>query len=119
MNSIRYPYIGNPLGFKLPEPKPVIHPIIYQWDDLPEDQKEELEIVKKIVYSIIGDCEISLFGSIVKGYWDEESDYDLVIHKQVSKEVASELKKQVYPRKVDLNVSSKDFVSHPGQNVLI
>lgn len=119
MNSIRYPYIGNPLGFKLPEPKPVIHPIIYQWDDLPEDQKEELEIVKKIVYSIIGDCEISLFGSIVKGYWDEESDYDIIVHKEVSKDIATELKKQIYPRKVDVNISTKDFVFNPGNNILI
>lgn len=119
MNPIRYPYIGNPLGFKLPEPKPVIHPIIYKWDDLPEDQKEELEIVKKIVYSIIGECEISLFGSIVKGYWDEESDYDLVIHKEVAKELLTELKKQNYPRKVDINISTKGFVSSLGGNILI
>ena len=72
---IRYPYIGNPLGFKLPDPKSVIHPIIYKWDDLPEDQKEELETIKKIIFSIIGECEITLFGSIVKGYWDDDSDY--------------------------------------------
>jgi predicted nucleotidyltransferase len=119
MNAIRYPYIGNPLGFKLPDPKPVVHPIIYKWDDLPEDQKEELETIKKVVYSIIGQCDISLFGSIVKGYWDEESDYDLLVHKQVSKELISELRKQTYPRKVDLNISSKNFVSNPGHNVLI
>jgi len=115
----RYPYIGNPFGFKLPDPKPVIHPIIYKWDDLPEDQKEELETIKKIVYSIIGECVISLFGSIVKGYWDEDSDYDLVIHKELPRELILELKKQAYPRKVDINCHNKDFVSNPGNNILI
>jgi predicted nucleotidyltransferase len=119
MNQIRYPYIGNPLGFKLPEPKPVIHPIIYKWDDLPEDQKEELETIKKVVYSIIGRCEISLFGSIVKGYWDEESDYDLTIHKDLSREILSELKKQSYPRKVDISCTSNTFQGDPGKRILI
>ena len=46
MKPVRYPYVNNPLGFKLPEVKPVVHPIIYQWDDLPEDQKEELQTIK-------------------------------------------------------------------------
>ncbi len=119
MENIRYPYIGNPLGFKLPEPKPVIHPIINKWDDLPKDQKKELRKIKKIIFSIIGECEISLFGSIVKGYWDEESDYDLTIHKTFSREVVDELKKQPYPRKVDINIDSKACIPDPGRRILI
>lgn len=119
IHNIRYPYVGNPLGFKLPEPKPVIHPIIYKWDELPEDQKKELEIIKKVIYSIVGECDISLFGSIVKGYWDEESDYDLVIHKEISKDLIKELRNQTYPRKVDINIINEEFISDPGKKILI
>jgi predicted nucleotidyltransferase len=116
---IRYPYIGNPLGFKLPDPKSVIHPIIYKWDDLPEDQKEELETIKKIIFSIIGECEITLFGSIVKGYWDDDSDYDLVVHKEVSKEIINEIRNQKYPRKVDITFNIKKSIGERGKNILI
>ena len=118
MNN-RYPYIGNPFGFKLPDPKPVIHPIIYEWNELPKDQKEELSIVKNKITSIIGECDIALFGSIVKGNWDEESDYDILIHKHLSKEQIQELKKQSYPRKVDINVTDEEFEANPGHKILI
>ena len=47
MNPIRYPYIGNPLGFKLPDPKPVIHPIINKWEDFTEEDKMILSNEKK------------------------------------------------------------------------
>jgi predicted nucleotidyltransferase len=119
MNQVRYPYIGNPFGFKLPEPKPVIHPIITKWADLSKDQKKDLRKIKKIIFSIIGECKISLFGSTIKGNWDDESDYDLVIHKEISKELLAQLKQQTYPRKIDLSISKKDFVSSPGNNILI
>lgn len=119
MKPIRYPYINNPLGFKLPEVKPIVHPIIYQWDDLPEDQKQELQSIKETILSIVGECQISLYGSIVKGYWDENSDYDLIVHKSLSKETLTILRSQSYPRLVGINISSKQFTPEPGKNILI
>jgi len=115
----RYPYIGNPFGFKLPEPKPIIHPIVYNWDDFLDNQKQELQTIKSIIVSIIGECTLSLFGSMVKGYWDDDSDYDLVIHKDITKEQLGQLKSQTYPRKVDINYTTRDFISSPGQNILL
>jgi predicted nucleotidyltransferase len=119
MKPVRYPYVNNPLGFKLPEVKPVVHPIIYQWDDLPEDQKEELQTIKNTIISIIGECQISLYGSIVKGYWDEDSDYDLTIHKGMSKETLGILRSQSYPRSVGINIGLRNFTPEPGKNILI
>lgn len=99
----QYPYIGNPFGFILPQPKPVIHPKITKWEQLtPEDQKILLDI-KKVIVSKIGDCNLYLYGSRVNGNWDEDSDYDLVIDKHIPFETLIDLKEYNYGVKIDLN----------------
>ena len=75
-----HPYINNPYGFKLPEPKPVVHPIIYKWDDFSKEDKVILKRIKDIIVSEIGDCRITIYGSKVNGNWDEDSDYDIIIY---------------------------------------
>jgi septin family protein len=79
MKQIRYPYVNNPFGFKLPEPKPIIHPIINKWDDFSEEDKIILSNIKKIISSDIGDCKVSIFGSRIKGYWTEMKKKDAVL----------------------------------------
>ena len=103
MKQIRYPYVNNPFGFKLPEPKPIIHPIINKWDDFSEEDKIILSNIKKIISSDIGDCKVSIFGSRIKGYWDDKSDYDIIIHKTLSQEILYKLKNINYGVKVDIN----------------
>ena len=115
----RYSYIGNPFGYKIPDPKPIIHPIVYNCDDFLDIQKKEIEVIKRIILSIIGECKLSLFGSMVKGYWDNDSDYDLVIHKNITSEQLSQLRSQRYPRKVDINFTNTDFVLVLGKNILL
>lgn len=103
----QYPYIGNPFGFKLPEPKPVIHPIITKWEQFTAEDQMILSSIKKVIVSKIGDCNLYLYGSKVNGNWDENSDYDLVIDKDIPFEILMDLKEYNYGVKVDLNCFEK------------
>jgi predicted nucleotidyltransferase len=49
------------------------------WGDVPADQREVLLHIKKVVQSFARDCNVSLFGSRIKGYWTEKSDYDITV----------------------------------------
>lgn len=114
VNKNRYSYINNPFGYKLPEKKPVVHPIINKWDDFTEDKKEIIRGIKKVIVSYIGDCEIRIFGSMVKGNWDEDSDYDLIILKRPEEDIIKQIKKHNFGVKVDTNFYEPDSVSLNG-----
>ena len=114
MKPNRWPYLDNPLGFKLPEPKPVIHPIIEKWDDLPEDQKEVLKRVKTVILAVLGPCQISLFGSRVKGYWTEESDYDIRVHKMPLDVLKDVIRKSDYGAKIQISFQNTEYIEAPG-----
>lgn len=86
----RYPYINNPYEFKLPEPKPIVHPVIHKWDDFPEEDKVIFKSIKDRIVSEIGDCRITAYGSKVNGNWDEDSDYDVIVYKDV--DIATKMK---------------------------
>ena len=98
----QYPYIGNPFGFKLPEPKPVIHPIITKWEQLATNDQKILSDIKKVIISKIGDCNLYLYGSKVNGNWDENSDYDLLIDKTIPFDTLIELREYDYGVEIDL-----------------
>ena len=102
MNKERYPYIGNPFGFKLPDPKPVIHPIINKWEDFTEEDRLILSNIKNIITSHIGECRITIFGSRIKGYWTEKSDYDIIVYAWPDDETQRKLRKYNYDVVVDL-----------------
>lgn len=104
----KYPYIGNPLGFKLPEKKPVVHPIINQWDDFTEDDKTILQDIKNTIISNIGDCQVKVFGSRIKGNWTEESDYDIVVFGKISGENRKKLLTATYNVPVDIKFFAGD-----------
>lgn len=97
----QYPYIGNPLGYKLPVKRLAVHPLITEWEELTEDCKKVLHSIKHLVENIIGECPMYLFGSRVKGYWLESSDYDIIIEKNITQEEVLEINKVEYPVKVD------------------
>lgn len=102
MKEVRYPYVNNPLGFKLPEPKPVIHPIITKWEDFTEEDKTILQNIKSIIVSRTGECNVYVYGSRVKGNWDENSDYDIRVEKQLLPGLIFDLNNIEFPVKVDI-----------------
>lgn len=113
----RYPYVNNPFGFKLPEQKPFIHPIIKKWEDFSDDAKKTLSELKRIIVSYVGECNVSVFGSRVKGNWDEESDWDLMILSDIeNRELMLKVKKHPYDVEVDINFTDKkpDMVEIKG-----
>jgi len=101
----RWKAIDNPLGFVLRRGKPVIHPIVTTFEEFNDEQKRQLLHIKSIVVDKIGECELSVFGSQVKGNWDEESDYDIVVHKRPSSKDMDYLKKYNYGVPVDMGFS--------------
>ena len=103
MKKERYPYINNPYGFKLPEPNPIIHPVIKKWDDFPESDKLIFLGIKNKITSVIGEFKVSAFGSKVRGNWTDESDYDVLINKELSTEELIALNEIDYQIKADLS----------------
>ena len=101
----RWKAIDNPLGFVPELAKPITHPIVTTFDEFSEDQKKTLLHIKSVVVDKIGDCEISVYGSQVKGNWDEDSDWDVVIHKSVHFKEMDYLKKYDYGVRVDMGFS--------------
>lgn len=79
MTRIRHPYLNNPYGFRLPEPKPQIHPVITKWEEFSEGDKVILLGIKNIITSYLDKCKVYVFGSRIKGNWDNESDWDIAI----------------------------------------
>jgi len=55
------------------------------FNDLPEDVKTNFKIIKnKIIETINEDIEVQLFGSYFHGFWDDQSDYDVIINKNLN-----------------------------------
>jgi predicted nucleotidyltransferase len=111
MKKERYPYIGNPYGFELPKSKPVIHPTITKWEDFSEEDKIALHNVKNIIQSYIGNCRIAIFGSRIKGNWDDESDYDIRVYAVPNIEIQNKLLYYKYDIPAEIHfTSSKEKV---------
>jgi len=107
----RHKYVDNPYGFVLPKPKPVIHPLINHFNDFLEEDKIILNNIVSIVTSKLGEANIYIFGSRTKGNWDENSDYDILVEKDVDKQTRDFLKLYNFGVKVDINFSSKKIVN--------
>jgi predicted nucleotidyltransferase len=108
MKNIRYPYNNNPFGFKLPEQKPFIHPVIKKWDDFSEEDKKTLSEIKRIIVSYIGECRVVVFGSRIKGNWDEESDWDLIVITDVkNSDLLLKVRNHTYKVETDIKFSDK------------
>ncbi len=70
--------------------------------------KKTLSDLKRIIVSYIGECNVSVFGSRVKGNWDEESDWDLMIFSDVEdKELIMKVRKHHYDVEVDINFTKR------------
>jgi len=97
-----YKAIDNPLGFVMLKSKPKIHDVVITFDEFNDEQKKKLLYFREVITSKIGDCEMSIFGSQIKGNWDETSDYDIVIYNMPSREDMIYLKGFNYGFKVDM-----------------
>ena len=108
----QYPYIGNPLGFTLPKKKATTKPIILNWEDFSTEDKEVLSEIKNELTRYLGEYPLYLYGSRVKGNWTEESDYDIIIDKELSQEELEIIKNLRYPVNVDFKAyeNAKEFV---------
>lgn len=96
----RWSFAERPI--KLKPVRPQIHPRVNSFDELSEKDKELLLSIKNVIVNHVGECDLSLFGSKIKGNWDETSDYDIVVHKFVNREIQKKLKNYNFNVKVDL-----------------
>jgi hypothetical protein len=119
MEKNRYPYLNNPFGFVLPQPKEKTHPTIYKFEELEDDDKKNLNNIKSQLYlKLEKEVSLFLFGSKVKGNWDKDSDYDIYVECVPSLELHSEIKKMNFGVKVDIFFSDK-IKEIPGQIIQI
>lgn len=100
-----YPCEGCPPPPIFKAVKPVIHSIPTNFDELEDHQKVIVSNIKRIIVSHIGECHINLFGSQVKGNWDETSDYDIIVFADVPSETKTLLRSLDYGCKVEINFS--------------
>ena len=96
----RWSFAERPI--KLKPFKPEIHPRISFFDELSEEDKQILLSIKSVIVEYIGECELSLFGSRIRGNWDETSDYDVTVHKFVDNETQRKLRTYNFDVPVDL-----------------
>lgn len=99
---IKYKAINNPLGFIMRKSKPKIHTEVLCVDDFNDDQKEKLLYIKSIILSRFPDCKMYVFGSQIKGNWDETSDYDIIVCGKLSGEDKRYLKSLDYGVRMDM-----------------
>lgn len=105
-SSNRFPYINNPLGFKLPEKAPITHPIITEFEQFSTEEKTLLLSFKDIIVSVLGDVKVCVFGSRIKGNWTEKSDWDLsVYYTDITKEKALQIQNLLPKNIVDVKYS--------------
>lgn len=105
-NKQRWRFEDKPVELK--KIKPVIHPIINNYNELLPEKKNSLETVVNKIKEYILNPKIYLFGSNIKGNWNENSDYDIIVISQPSEEIKNILKNYNYGFKVDLFFWKKD-----------
>jgi len=73
------------------------------FDELPkEKQMDFIEIKGKIKELLNEDIEMCVFGSFLKGYWDDKSDYDVVFTSKKPSEIEILKIKENIDFKVDI-----------------
>jgi predicted nucleotidyltransferase len=53
--------------------------VLTDFKTLPLEKQEIFLKIKETIRGIIGDMSLYVYGSYLHGYWDEESDYDVII----------------------------------------
>ena len=97
-----------PYPIKFKERKPIIHPEITNFVDLPDDQKKVILGIKNFIKSLFPESKLFLFGSRINGRWDDNSDYDIVVECTCEPEKIKKIKDYDFGVKVDLHFTKKN-----------
>jgi predicted nucleotidyltransferase len=97
----RWGVFDEPNGERFIKKREVTKSIINGWDDFNESEKKILLNIKTLIQEILKDSEVALYGSRVKGYWIENSDYDIMVFGISSKEEQEIIRKIKFDFKVD------------------
>ena len=62
--------------------------------DLPIEKQNVFKKIKEVINKHM-DCEVYIFGSYNHGYWDEESDYDVVVFNQNYVNISNMVREEV------------------------
>jgi predicted nucleotidyltransferase len=49
------------------------------FEDLPLEKQENFRLIKQLIFEVLGDVPVFVFGSYYHGFWDELSDYDVAV----------------------------------------
>ena len=49
------------------------------FEDLPLERQENFRVIKQLIFEVLGEVPVFIFGSHYHGFWDEFSDYDVVV----------------------------------------
>jgi len=61
---------------------------------LPVEKQEIFKQIKKLINEV-SDTEVYVFGSHSHGYWDEESDYDVIIFNEININIIENVKNKI------------------------
>jgi predicted nucleotidyltransferase len=109
MGSVKYKAIDNPLGFIMRTSKPQRYPTVTRYEDFTDEQKSKLSLIKSVILSRVGECHIGVYGSQVRGNYDETSDYDIMIYKAMNIEDLRYIKGYNYGFKVDIHITPSQY----------
>jgi predicted nucleotidyltransferase len=99
----------EPNGERFIRNRPITKPIITCWDEFREEDKILLHKIKTVIQEEIGDCNIGLFGSRIKGYWRDESDYDIIVNKSIDDETNKKLREYNYGVLINISFFDNDM----------
>ena len=102
----RWKYVDYPDSIRFKEKREKTHPEIFLFDDLPEDQKAVLRLIKKTIQFFHPKARLFLFGSRINGRWIEESDYDVMIIADLTLCEMRKLQKINFGVKTDFKMST-------------
>ena len=49
------------------------------FENLPLERQENFRLIKEIIFEVLGNVPVFVFGSHYHGFWDEFSDYDVAV----------------------------------------
>jgi predicted nucleotidyltransferase len=65
-----------------------------EFTDLPEEKQEIFKKIKKNINKYLN-TEVFVFGSYNHGYWDNESDYDVIVFNENYIDIIGEIRQQL------------------------
>jgi hypothetical protein len=62
--------------------------ILQNFNDLPDQVQKDFKKIKLFLVEFVGkDLDVYVHGSYKHGYWDEYSDYDVIIYETIDKSI--------------------------------